>query len=106
LRAKIADAYADRVSKYDGYVSAFEVRPCCSSVEANGMSHDAPQRVGSTHAKPCNQAIWCVRVLNAKLHCMQKFVATTGLPRANDFAGVKKFAQKRAEMLKQVRMRW
>lgn len=55
IRNQIADAYGERVEKYDGYVAAF-----------------------------------------------QKFVATDGLPRAADFASVKVFAKKRAEMLKKV----
>jgi len=33
---------------------------------------------------------------------LQTFVSSTGLPRASDFSGVKSFAAKRAEMLKQV----
>lgn len=37
-------------------------------------------------------------------YCVQKFVATDGLPRASDFGAVKVFAKKRAEMLKKVRL--
>lgn len=41
-------------------------------------------------------------VVDNSSHDFQSFVSSTGLPRASDFAGVKTFAAKRADMLKQV----
>jgi hypothetical protein len=56
----------------------------------------------------CHRTLYCMSTSSAcntgdTENVVQKFVASTGLPRASDYAGVKKFAQKRAEMLKQVR---
>lgn len=89
IREQIAEAYNQRVTKYDDYVTAFEVRRC------------APLHLHTSGpaclASPCPGF-----VDKTSFFDFQSFVSTSGLPRATDFAGVKKFAAKRAEMLKQV----
>lgn len=91
IRAQIADAYANRVEKYDSYLASFQVRLRCCCLRA------VPQACSPRH-RPA-PARGCEPTRSA---VPQKLLATSGVPRAHDFEGAKKFAKQRADILRQV----